>query len=176
MSQDEKRDERREADTGASMETILAQWRHERPDIDPAPMAVCGDIWRAGERLRHGVLANLARHGLDMAGFDVVLTLRRQGRDNSLSPSALAREMMLSTSAMTNRLDRLEKQGLIERRRNPGDRRGLKIVLTDAGFALADELVAPHVAMEERLIAALSDGERHLLRRLLSKVGVPGND
>lgn len=176
MGQDEKRAASREADKGASMETILEQWRRERPDIDPAPMAVCGDIWRAGERLRHGVLANLARHGLDMAGFDVLLTLRRQGHDNSLSPSALAKEMMLSTSAMTNRLDRLEKQGLIERHRDPGDRRGLRIVPTDAGFALADELVVPHVETEERLIAALSDGERRLLRRLLSKVGLPTDD
>ncbi len=153
------------------MENILAQWRRERPDIDAEPMAVCGEIWRAGERLRQGVLANLLECNLDQAGFDVILTLRRQGRGQTLSPSALAGEMMLSTSAMTNRLDRLEKRGLIIRARDPEDRRGLKIALTQEGFALSDKMVVSHVETEERLLTALSATERHQLRNLLLKVG-----
>ena len=153
-----------------AMDAILAQWRRERPDLDPTPMAVCGDVWRAGERLRQGVLANLSDSGLDQAGFDVILTLRRQGAGRSLSPSALSKEMMLSTSAMTNRLDRLEKRGLIQRTSDPTDRRGLKIILSDEGFALADELVASHVNKEERMLALLTDAERQQLRVLLNKI------
>ncbi|ANH72912.1 marR family protein [Ralstonia insidiosa] len=153
------------------MDGILAQWRRERPDVDASPMAVCGEVWRAGERLRQGVIANIASADLDMAGFDVLLTLRRNGREQALSPSALAKDMMLSTSAMTNRLDRLEKRGLIARKTDPEDRRGLQIVLTDAGFALVDGLVASHVETEERMLAALSQAERAMLRELLGKVG-----
>lgn len=152
------------------MDSILAQWRRERPDIDPSPMAACGDVWRAGEYLRRGVVANLSDAGLDFAGFDVLLTLRRQGIGGSLSPSALAKDMMLSTSAMTNRLDRLEKKGLIERKTDPGDRRGLKIVLSEEGVALADRLVVSHVATEERLLSALTQKERDQLRALLNKL------
>lgn len=160
---------------GAPMDSILSQWRRERPDLDPSPMAVCGDVWRAGERLRQGVVANVAGADLDLAGFDVVLTLRRQGGDGSLSPSALAKDMMLSTSAMTNRLDRLEKRGLIARQTDPDDRRGLIIVLTAAGYALADSLVASHVATEERMLEALSAEEREQLRALLNKIGGPAD-
>ncbi|CAH0442953.1 MarR family winged helix-turn-helix transcriptional regulator [Ralstonia pseudosolanacearum] len=156
---------------GAPMDSLLAQWRRERPDLDPSPMAVCGEVWRAGERLRQGVVANIADADLDPAGFDVLLTLRRQGRGNALSPSALAKDMMLSTSAMTNRLDRLEKRGLIARQTDPDDRRGLRIVLTDAGFTLVDGLVASHLATEARMLAALSAKEREQLRRLLTKIG-----
>ncbi|WP_282608298.1 MarR family winged helix-turn-helix transcriptional regulator [Pelagibius sp. Alg239-R121] len=156
---------------GASMDAILAQWQRERPDLDSAVMAICGDVWRAGERLRQGVTGNLSASGLDIAGFDVLLTLRRQGRDEALSPSALAKDMMLSTSAMTNRLDRLEKRGLIKRQTDPGDRRGLKIVLSEEGFRLADELVASHVQTEERMLGALSQEERDQLRELLSRIG-----
>jgi len=152
------------------LDDIVAQWRRERPDLDATPMAVCGEVWRAGERLRRGVLANLAPHDLDLAGFDVLLALRRQGRDNTLSPSDLAKDMMLSTSAMTNRLDRLEKRGLIERRVAPGDRRGLRIALTDAGFALADEIVASHVETETRMLRELDDAERQMLRGLLARI------
>ncbi len=158
---------------GASLASILAQWRRERPDIDPSVMAICGELWRACERLRQGVVANLAASGLDMAGFDVILTLRRQGRGASLSPSALAKEMMLSSSAMTNRLDRLEKRGLIQRQDDPADRRGLRIVLSDEGFALADDLVVSHVQTEERLLAALTLEERDQLQAMVAKIAVP---
>ena len=153
------------------MEGLLAQWRRERPDIDPEVMAVCGDVRRAGERIRQGITENLAGSGLDIAGFDVLLTLRRQGRGEALSPSALAKDMMLSTAAMTNRLDRLEKGGLIARQADPNDRRGLKIVLTEEGFRLAEELVVSHVEAEERMLAALSTAERDQLRELLNRIG-----
>lgn len=153
------------------MDGILAQWRRERPDLDPSPMAVVGELWRAAERVRQGVVENWAHFGLDLPGSDVILTLRRQGRGVSLSPSALAKEMMLSASAMTNRLDRLEQRGLIRRESDPGDRRGLRIVLTGEGFALADEMVVAHVETEERLLAGLSKKEREQLRALLVKAG-----
>jgi len=156
---------------GAAMDAIVAQWRRERPDIDPRPMAVCGQVWRVGEKLRQGVLANLARYDLDFAGFDVILTLRRQGRGEALSPSALAKDMMLSTSAMTNRLDRLEKRGMIQRTVDPEDRRGLKIVLSEAGFDLADEMVVSHVETEREMLSALKKCEREQLCALLAKLG-----
>tara|TARA_R110002096_G_scaffold69575_3_gene166984 strand:- start:3474 stop:4007 length:534 start_codon:yes stop_codon:yes gene_type:complete len=175
MSQDQKKEmskkfERSTEVSGAEMEAILEQWQRERPDIDPLPMAVCGDLWRAGELLRTGVLANLIPHKLDFAGFDVLLTLRRQGRGRSLSPSALAKEMMLSTSAMTNRLDRLEKRGLLMRTQDPDDRRGLKITLTADGFLLADDLVLSHVKTEESMLERLTKEERRTLRALLNKI------
>jgi DNA-binding MarR family transcriptional regulator len=156
---------------GGPMDSILAQWRRERPDLDTSVMAVCGDLWRAADRVRDGIAANLAGDDLDLAGFDVLLTLRRQGKGLALSPSELAQDMMISTSAMTNRLDRLQKRGLIERQADPEDRRALRIVLTEAGFALADRIVVSHVAAEERMVSALTPDERAQLRRLLAKIG-----
>lgn len=161
----------RRVDQGGAMDSILAQWRRERPDIDPGVMAVCGELLRAAARVRDGVGANLTMEDLDFAGFDVLLTLRRQGRGSALSPSELAQDMMISTSAMTNRLDRLQKRGLIERLADPEDRRALRVVLTETGFALAERIVVSHVATEERLVSALSPDERMELRRLLAKIG-----
>lgn len=71
---------------GGPMDSILAQWRRERPDLDTSVMAVCGDLWRAADRVRDGIAANLAGDDLDLAGFDVLLTLRRQGKGLALSP------------------------------------------------------------------------------------------
>ena len=174
MSQEQKPDVVPTGGRGLALETIIAQWQRERPDIDPSVIAVCGAVWRAGDTLRQGVLQNLSAYELDFAAFDVLLTLRRQGRGQALSPSALAREMMLSTSAMTNRLDRLEKRGLLERGRDPDDRRALQIILTDAGFELADNIVVSHVATEERMLAGLSDAERDQILVLMGKI--MGND
>ncbi|WP_417822119.1 MarR family winged helix-turn-helix transcriptional regulator [Terasakiella sp.] len=156
---------------GKNTDDILTQWRRERPDIDPTSMAICGDVWRASDVLRRGVMANLARYDLDFPQFDVVMTLRRQGKGETLSPSVLAKEMMLSTSAMTNRLDRLEKRDLIKRIVDPNDRRGLKIMLTEAGFALADEMVVSHVQAEDKMLEKLSAEEGAQLRDLLSRIG-----
>lgn len=156
---------------GGPLDSILAQWRVARPDIDPSPMAVCGAVWRAGERIRQGLAGNLAGAELDFAGFDVLMTLRRQGEHGgSLTPSELAKDMMLSTSAMTNRLDRLEKRGLIARQADPQDRRSLRILLTPEGFALIERLVVSHVATEERLLSPLGASEREQLKALLAKV------
>lgn len=171
MSKDKNPDPGDLASEGTDMESLLAQWRRERPDIDPEPMAVCGEIWRAGERLRQGVLANWSNWGLDIAGSDVMLTLRRQGQGESLSPSELAKEMLLSTSAMTNRLDRLEKRGLVKRSMDPNDRRGLRIALSEEGFVLVDKMIVSHVDTEEGMLAALTKAERKQLRSLLGKIG-----
>lgn len=172
MSQESRAKSAAESAQGAPLETILQQWKRERPDLDPSPMAVCGALRRANDRVRTAVEGNAAKGGLDSAGFDVLLTLRRQGKGETLTPSELAGEMMLSTSAMTNRLDRLEKRGLIERRSDPKDRRSLKIALTEEGFSLADTLVMSHLAVEEEMLAPLDSAEREELKRLLARIGV----
>lgn len=152
------------------LDEIVAQWARERPDIDAACMADCGAIWRAGHRLNQGLKANMTRFGLDFPTLDVLLTLRRQGRAHAMSPSAMAVEMMLSTAAMTARVDRLEKRGLIARQPDPEDRRGVRISLTEQGWALADEVVVGHVAAEEAMLSGLSLVERQQLRGLLARV------
>jgi len=149
---------------------VVEQWRQVRPDLDPRPMAVCGDIWRAGDLLKQGVLDNISSHNLDFPQFDVLMTLRRQTDGKHLSPSELATEMMLSASAMTNRLDRLEARNLIERISDPSDRRSQKIALTTEGFAVIDNLVLSHLQAEEEMLSPLSQGERTQLRDLLGKI------
>lgn len=155
---------------GIGLDGLLAQWRRERPDLDTRCMAVCGEIWRTGRRLTAGLKPVLDRFELDFPSLDVLLTLRRQGRGAHMSPSAMAADMMLSTAAMTARLDKLEKRRLLQRIPDPQDRRALHIRLTDEGFELADEVVVAHVDAESTMLAALSQAERDELLRLLARV------
>jgi DNA-binding MarR family transcriptional regulator len=78
---------------------------------------------------------------------------------------------MLSSGAITNRIDRLEERGLVRRTPDPADRRGVLVELTPAGRGAVDQAVERHLANEHRLLAGLTPAERDelaaLLRRLL---------
>lgn len=151
--------------------TAAAQWRRERPDIDPFPMEVVGRLWEAGQVIsRDHIQPLFEAHGLQAGEFDVLATLRRAGAPHALTPTALYEVLMLSSGGMTNRIDRLEKAGLIARRKHPTDRRGTLVELTAAGLALIDGMLAAHVANERAALAALSGAEQAQLNTLLAKL------
>lgn len=151
------------------VDRILAQWNRERPDLDVEPMGLLGRIARLRTHLAREIEKTLAAHGLNSASFDVLATLRRSGPPYRLSPGDLIATTMVSSGTMTNRLDQLEKAGLIERSHNPDDRRGVIIALTPKGLALVDAAVTDHVENQHRLIDGLDAQERAALDGLLRK-------
>lgn len=155
------------------VDRITAQWNRERPDLNTGPMGLLGRFARLRNHLTRETEKVFAGHGINAAAFDVLATLRRSGAPYRLSPGDLLATTMVSSGTMTNRLDQLEKAGLIERMHNPEDRRGVIIALTDKGLALVDAAVESHVQNQHRLVAALSPDERDaldgLLRTFLSK-------
>jgi DNA-binding MarR family transcriptional regulator len=152
------------------VDAIVAQWNRERPDVDVSPMEVVGRILRASRYLDAALERVFARYGLDFGLFDVLATLRRSGPPYALAPRALNRWCMLSSGAMTKRLDRLERLGLIARKANPDDRRGVQVVLSAAGLELVDEVLVAHVENEEELLEALTAEGRADLVRLLREL------
>jgi DNA-binding MarR family transcriptional regulator len=133
-------------------------------------MGVVGRISRASRYIGQFLQKNYARFGLNGGEFDVLATLRRNGAPYQLTPTALFSSMMLSSGAMTNRLDRLEKAGYIERKPDPNDRRGTLVTLTNQGLELIDLAVAAHIAHEQQLLASLTSDEQKLLADLLRKL------
>ncbi len=148
---------------------ILAQWRKERPDLDVGPMGLLGRLHRLSTHLGREVEAALLKHGLSSSAFDVLATLRRAGSPYQLSPGDLLAMTMVSSGTMTNRIDQLEKAGLVERIHNPQDRRSVLISLTKRGFAVVEEAVGAHVENQHRLVAHLSEEERATLDGLLKR-------
>ena len=161
------------------IDRILSQWNRERPDLDTSAMGLIGRIQRAAAALRPRLDDTHGLSGLQGESFDVLASLRRSGRPYQLSPTQLYREMMLTSGAMTNRIDRLEAAGLVSRRPDPQDRRGTLVRLTTKGKALIDSATSEHVANEERLLAGLSAREQlqlgDLLRKLLLSLGDTGD-
>ncbi len=155
---------------GDAVDRILGQWAIERPDLDASPMGVFGRLSRGVKVLDRSLAATFAEFGLNGGEFDVLATLRRSGEPYSLTPTELFRSMMLSSAAMTNRLDRLEQRGLVERSPDPSDRRGVRITLTEEGLELVNRAVEAHLEGERRLLGALDAEERERLADLLRKL------
>jgi DNA-binding MarR family transcriptional regulator len=154
-----------------TVDMIVAQWKAERPDIDASPMHVVGRISRLAADL-DGLLAPVfIARGLGDGEFDVLATLRRSGDPFELSPGDLGASMMVTSGAVTKRVDRLERSGLVTRRVSETDARARLIRLTDKGRRIVDEAVVDHVANESRLLAGLTATERRTLADLLRKLG-----
>lgn len=152
-------------------EMAIQQWARERPDLPGLPMALFGRLAEAAElAMRDHKNPIFAQAGLQPGEFDVLATLRRSGAPYMLSPTRLYEAAMISSGGMTNRIDRLEKAGFVERRPDPADRRGKLIALTDAGKRVIDETIDRHVANEARLLTALTANEQETLNALLRKL------
>ncbi|MFI6480256.1 MarR family winged helix-turn-helix transcriptional regulator [Nonomuraea sp. NPDC050663] len=158
-----------------AVDEVLAQWKRERPDIDVWPMGVIGRITRLSLMLDKELKDFFAGHGLERWEFDVLATLRRSGPPYELTAGALNKAAMVTSGAITNRIDRLASRGLVERIRDDADRRSVRVKLTDQGWTLIERLVPLHVANEARILRALGGQERDdlagALRDLLESLG-----
>lgn len=147
------------------------EWERERPDIDAKVMALIGRLLEATHLLERDWFSPLAaQFELQQGEFDVIATLRRSGDPYALTPTQLHEGLMLSSGAMTSRLDRLERKGLIERTPSPNDRRSVLVRLTPAGLALIDRVLPLHVTNEQQALASLTSKEQKLLNELLVKL------
>ena len=149
----------------------MEQWQRERPDLDVSPMGVIGRLNEASSLIARDRLAPVfARFGLQSGEFDVLATLRRSGAPYALTPTELYEATMVTSGAMTARLDRLEKAGLTQRAPHPSDRRGVVVQLTAKGRELIDAALAAHVANEHEILAGLTREDREMLAELLEKL------
>jgi DNA-binding MarR family transcriptional regulator len=146
---------------------ILEQWRRERPDVDTEALGLIGRLHRAAVLTNAPLAVGLAEHGLQPGWFDLLAALRRSGPPYELNPTQLMRATLLSSGGMTKRIDRLVEAGLVERRPDPADRRGVLVRLTPHGRSVVDKSLEAHVANEERLLRSLSPAERRTLDDLL---------
>lgn len=152
-------------------EFAMSQWQKERPDINPFPMKVWGRLAEATLRISQQYFQPFfSQYGLQSGEFDVLATLRRAGAPFTLTPTALYEALLLSSGGITNRLDRLEKSGLIQRSKHPTDRRGTLVSLTEQGLQLIDSILPLHIANEEQVLQSLTPAEQQQLDVLLGKL------
>jgi DNA-binding MarR family transcriptional regulator len=152
------------------LDFVLAQWARERPDLDVSAMGVIGRISRLARVIDLELARTFSEHGLDRPSFDVLATLRRSGPPHRLTPAELSRSSMVTSGAITQRLDRLEKRGLVRRTPSDLDGRIVYVSLTPEGFELIDHALPDHVANEQRILAAITPAQRKALADTLRKL------
>ncbi len=154
------------------IDQIQSQWQQASPALDVSALAVVGRILRIARLLERQRETLLAPHGLSVWSFDVLATLRRQPPPYQLTPTELYGALMLSSGAMTNRIDRLESDGLVERRREPVDRRSVLVRLTAKGVQRVETVLPQILDPERELLEQFTTSEERdlfggLLRRQL---------
>jgi DNA-binding MarR family transcriptional regulator len=145
-------------------------WAREEPGLDTSPMEIIGRILRVAHLADARIRGVLRREGLDRGGLDVLATLRRSGPPYRLTPTRLAAELVLTTGAMTHRVDALVRAGLVERVADPADRRSSLVGLTEQGKEAAVRAMAAHMAGEAALMRSLGQADRRALATLLAKL------
>jgi DNA-binding MarR family transcriptional regulator len=131
-------------------------WRKRDPQVDSSTLQVIGRLLRCAEYCERAVIVILQPFGLSIADFDVLNTLRRVGDQHGSKPSDMARSSLITTGAMTARLDRLERAGLIRRMPDPADRRGVLIRLTSRGTKVASQALQEVIAGNQAFLKPLS--------------------
>jgi DNA-binding MarR family transcriptional regulator len=157
-----------------AVDRMTEQWKAVRPGVDVSPMGVIGRVSRLSRLVDRRLAENFARYGIESWMYDVMATLRRSGEPYELTAGELMRRTLVTTGAVTNRIDRLEERGLVERV-NTTDRRKVIVRLTKKGRDVVDEVVVGHMATEREILAALSPRQQldfaNLLRTTLLTLG-----
>jgi DNA-binding MarR family transcriptional regulator len=152
------------------VDRVRGQWQHVRPDLDTTPLAIVARVGRAAAYFDQSTNALMGRFGLSRSSWDVLASLRRAGPPYERSPTELYRGLMRTSGTMTNRLKRLEREGLIERSADPQDGRGLLVRLTRKGLRLADEIAPAHLANERQLLRSLTPYDLETLETILRRL------
>lgn len=157
------------------VDRIVSEWAETNPSIDVSPIEVVGRISRLSRIIDRRLSENFALHDIESWMYDVMATLRRVGEPHQLSAGELVKQTMVTTGAMTNRIDRLEQRGFVRRAASETDRRSVTVQLTDAGVAKVDDVAASHYELERELVAELTprkqEALQHSLRALLISLG-----
>ena len=154
------------------VDRIVDAWHRERPDLNFAPLHVLSRVGRMSKHLDRARRTAFTESELESWEFDVLSALRRAGAPFQLSPKALLQQTLVSSGTMTNRIDRLARRGLVTRRSDPGDGRGVLVVMTASGVERVDTAIARLLDSETELLAALSTNEQERLAGLLRKLSL----
>lgn len=149
---------------------VARDWRRERPDIDVSSIGIVTRIWRIARHLENQRREQLAGLGTDRGTMDVLAMLRRSGPPFRRSAGELTRSALITSGGVSQRLEKLERAGLITRHVDTSDRRRVDVELTASGIRLVDSTLTDLMDHDTKVLEeALDEDEQELLRRLLRK-------
>ena len=152
------------------VDQLMEAWARERPELETRALSLAARVMRLERFLDLDMATLMDRFDLRIGEGRVLATLRRAGPPYELTPTDLYRGLLLSSGAMTNRLDRLEARGLVRRIPDDEDQRRVRVVLTVAGRELIDEAMDAYTKDLEAKFAFLDPNDHDRLVSLLRVV------
>ncbi|MBL6614714.1 MAG: MarR family transcriptional regulator [Reyranella sp.] len=159
--------------TGSPAQDIAASWARERPDLDPLDYLLPIYLIRIGRIVdRVGDRKWQRLFGLSASEIRLLFALRRSGGDYALRPTDLFRALLITSGAITKKVDHLAAAGLVKRRPDPADKGGFLIHLTAKGKQVADQ--ALESLADDSILAknqtSLTRQERKLMIKLCARL------
>ncbi|NRA67212.1 MAG: MarR family transcriptional regulator [Pseudobacteriovorax sp.] len=154
------------------VDLAMDQWRQEEPSLDPSPMGITSRLFQIQAKSEKLFRQYLMSFEIGIHEFDVLATLKRSGPPFRLSPTQLYKSSMLTSGAMTNRIDRLEKQRLVLRKKDPQDRRAQFVELSAKGHELISGIIPDYFQQLSHLLSPLTEFEQTQLAILLRKLNL----
>jgi DNA-binding MarR family transcriptional regulator len=153
-----------------SVDRIIQAWAERDPRVDASPLEVAGRLLLCAAHLERAIIGALEPFDLSFGDFDVLNTLRRRGDQLGTNPGDLAQSSLITSGAMTVRLDRLERARLIRRAPDPIDRRAVRVHLTEAGERLAEKALDAVIAADKAFLEPLSQRRRDSVASALKQL------
>ncbi len=155
--------------TSDNVDNILAQWAVARPDLDCSAMGVVGRLRRTSTSWKKKMDTVFQDNGLSSIEFDILATLRRSDT-SEVTPTELYKTLMLSSGAVSTKIEQLVKRGYVQRVASEKDRRSCKVALTEKGTRLVDVALDAHVSNMNNMLSPLNGQEQEQLASLLKKL------
>ncbi|MGW4205969.1 MarR family winged helix-turn-helix transcriptional regulator [Streptomyces sp. NPDC004726] len=151
----------------SSAQDIAAAWRRERPGTPVGSIGIVTPIWQLAKLFGDDRRRVLARAGVDSATLDLLSVLRRSGEPYTLSTRELGRRSLVTAGAVSQRVARAEREGLVTRRPGEGRPRTVQVTLTRAGHDLVEATVDRVLHREADMIDGLTPEQQTALTELL---------
>ncbi|MDX7986529.1 MarR family transcriptional regulator [Xenorhabdus sp. 12] len=149
------------------VDRLLIQWKQQRPDLELSSMSVIGRLGRINKIIEQRLQHTFKEYGLSAVEFDILATLRRSNAP--FTPTEMYQSIMLTSGAMSTRIEHMVQRGLIERTANTKDRRSRKVFLTSEGKALIDKAMENHLDNQKAILKPLTDAQQEQLAKLLQQ-------
>ncbi|MCG9596119.1 MarR family transcriptional regulator [Vibrio sp. Isolate25] len=150
------------------VDRILSQWSDVKPELDCSDMGIIGRLMRV-HGLWHNRLEQVFKnHQLSMLEFDILATLMRN--QQPLTPTEMYKTLMVSSGAMSTRIEKLVQRGLVERLASGDDRRSCKVALTEQGAQLVDDALTSHLSNMNGMLNMFDEQEKEQLASMLRRI------
>lgn len=152
------------------LDRLSREWAERRSDMDITPWQVWGRITRINDIFLSELNELLTQHGLNYTELQILAALIVSGPPYESKPNAISRHYLLTSGGLTNALTRMEKKGLVTRRKDPQDRRGVIVTVTQSGLDKFNAIIVKENAIEHRLLGGISKEEQAVVSTILRKI------